>query len=163
MIQHISTEEVDEREDENTSPNPKPSVLDRLQPSTSKKCLSVFTHIEKVKDHKISVFNRIKDVHQPRHSVISKTKTSEKSSSSRLHQEESSTFSHLGVINEVQSSIPSSMKHFSRLDVKIGGSLRVKRHTVVFTGQRKNSDSNEKAEEEEVISSIISQSTNVMT
>jgi len=45
------------------------------------------------------------------------------------------------------------MKRFSSLDVKTDGSLRVKRRTVVFTGQQKNSGSNEEAEEEEVISS----------
>jgi len=45
------------------------------------------------------------------------------------------------------------MKRFSTLDVKTDGSLRVKRRTVVFTGQRKNSGSNEEAEKEEVVSS----------
>jgi len=59
----------------------------------------------------------------------------------------------LGVINEVQSSTPSRMKHFSSLDVKTDGSLRVKRRTVVFTGQRKISSSNKEAEKEEVVSS----------
>jgi len=80
-------------------------------------------------------------------------RASEKSSNSQLQHEKSSTFSHLGLINEVQSSIPSRMKRFSSLDAKTDGSLRVKRHTVVFTGQQKNSGSNEAAEEEEVISS----------
>jgi len=69
-IQQISTKEVDEREDESASPNPKPSVFDRLQPSTLKKLLSVFTHIRKGKDHKISIFNRIKNVPQPKHLVL---------------------------------------------------------------------------------------------
>jgi len=45
------------------------------------------------------------------------------------------------------------MKHFSTLDVKIDGSLRVKRRTVIFTCQQKNSGSNEEVEEEEVVSS----------
>ena len=45
------------------------------------------------------------------------------------------------------------MKHFSTLDVKTDGSLRVKRCTVVFTGERKNSGSNEETEEEEVVPS----------
>jgi len=45
------------------------------------------------------------------------------------------------------------MKRFSSLDVKTDDSLRVKRHTVVSTGQRENSDSNEEADEEEVVSS----------
>jgi len=62
-------------------------------------------------------------------------------------------FSRLGVINEVQSSIPSHMKHFSTLDVKMDGLLRVKGHTIVFTGQQKSSNSNEKPEEEQIASS----------
>ena len=79
------------------------------------------------KGRKVSVFNRIKDVPQPRRSLFARIKTDEDSSSSM--------FSHLGVINEVQSSIPSRMKYFSSLDAKTDGSLRVKRRTVIFTGQ----------------------------
>jgi len=45
------------------------------------------------------------------------------------------------------------MKHFSTLDVKMEGSLRVKRRTVVLTGQQKSSSSNEKLDEEQVASS----------
>jgi len=45
------------------------------------------------------------------------------------------------------------MKPFSSLDVKIDNSLRVKRRTVVFTSQEKRSNSNDKAEKEEVVSS----------
>ena len=45
------------------------------------------------------------------------------------------------------------MKHFSSLDVKTNGSLRIKRHTVVFTSQPKNFGSNEEVEKEEVVSS----------
>jgi len=45
------------------------------------------------------------------------------------------------------------MKHFSTLDVKMDGSLRAKRHTVVLTGQQKSPSSNEKLEEEQVTSS----------
>jgi len=62
------------------------------------------------------------------------------------------TFDHLDDTNEVQSSIPSHMKQFSTLDVKIDGSLRVKRHTVVFMGQQGNSDSSEKKGQENVAS-----------
>jgi len=86
-------------------------------------------------------------------SIFARIGASEKSSSSQLQHEKSSAFNRLGVINEVQSSIPSRMKRFSSLDVKTNGSLRVKRRTVVFTGQRKNSSSNKEAEEEEVVSS----------
>jgi len=45
------------------------------------------------------------------------------------------------------------MKRLLTLDVKTDGLLRVKRHTVVLTGQQKSSDSNENSEEEQVASS----------
>jgi len=45
------------------------------------------------------------------------------------------------------------MKRLSTLDVKMDGSLRVKRRTMVLTGQPKSSKSNEKPEEEQVASS----------
>jgi len=45
------------------------------------------------------------------------------------------------------------MKRFSTLDVKMDGSLRVKRLTVILTSQPKSSSSNEKSEEEQVTSS----------
>jgi len=153
VTQHISAEEVDESEEESASPNPKPSVFDRLQSPTPRKCSSVFTLIGKGKGHKISVFNKIKDVLQPRRSLFARIKTGEESSSSRLQQEKSSAFSHLGVINEVQNSIPSRMKRFSSFDVKTDGSLRVKRRTVIFTGQQNNSNSSNEAEEKEVVPS----------
>jgi len=133
------------------SPNLKPSVIYRLQPSTSKKCPSVFTRIRNGKNHKISVFNRIKDVPHPKHSIFARMKTDKKSSSSRLQRQKSSMFSRLGVINEVQSSIPSHMKRFSSLDVKTDNSLRENRSTVIFTSQQNNSNSNQEAEEEEVV------------
>ena len=45
------------------------------------------------------------------------------------------------------------MKRFSSLDVKTDGSLRVKKRTVIFTCQQKNSNSSNEVEEEEVVSS----------
>jgi len=45
------------------------------------------------------------------------------------------------------------MKRFSSLDVKTDSSLRVKRHTMVFTGQQKDSNSKEEIEKEEVVCS----------
>ena len=50
-------------------------------------------------------------------------------------------FSRLGEVNEVQSSIPSRMKHISTLDVMTGGSLKVKRHTLVITNCEASSNS----------------------
>ena len=153
MIQHISAEEVDVSEDENASPNPESSVFDRLQSSTSKKRPSVFAHIRKGKDNSCYVFNRIKDHPQPKPSIFTKIGAGEKSLNSQLQHEKSYAFSRFGVINEVQSSIPSCMKRFSSLDVKTDGSLRVKRRTVVFTGQQKNSNSIEETEKDKAVSS----------
>ena len=62
-------------------------------------------------------------------------------------------FNQLGDGTKVQSSIPSRMKQFSTLDVKIDGSLMVKRCNVVFTSQPSSFDSNKEDEEEEVASS----------
>jgi len=53
-----------------------------------------------------------------------------------------SVFNRLGDTNEAQSSIPSRMNRFSTLDIKTEVSLRVKRRTVIFTGQQSNPDSN---------------------
>ena len=128
-------------------------MFDRLQSAAPRKCSSVITRIRKGKGRKISVSNIIRDVPQPRRSLFTRIKTGENSSRLRLQQEKSSAFSCLGVINEVHSSIPSHMRSFSSLDIKTDGSLRVKRCTVVFTGQQKNSNSNKEAEKEGVVSS----------
>ena len=63
--------------------------------------------------------------------------------------ERGSTFVHLGEINEVQSTIPSRMKHLLTLDVKTEGSLRVKRRKVVFTGHRVSLSPQEELKQEE--------------
>jgi len=72
------------------------------------------------------------------------------------HEEKDSVFNQLGDRNEVQSAIPSSIKWFSTLHVKIDGSLRVKRRIVVFTSQQDNSDTNKEDEQEKVILLIMS-------
>jgi len=82
--QHISAEEVNKSEGESASPKLKPSVFDRLQSPTPRKCPSVFTGIGKGKGRKVSIFNRIKDVPQPRRSLFARIKTGEDFSSSWL-------------------------------------------------------------------------------
>jgi len=47
------------------------------------------------------------------------------------------------------------MKRFSTLDVKTNGSLRVRRRTVVFTGQPSKSDINKGDDQEKVTSNHI--------
>jgi len=84
VIQHISTEEVDVSEDKNSYPNPKPSVFDMLQSSTSKKHPLVFARIEKGKDYKCSIFNRIKDDPRPKPSIFTGIGADEKFSNSQL-------------------------------------------------------------------------------
>ena len=64
-------------------------------------------------------------------------KLKERARSKGASARESSAFRGLGVINEVQSSIPSRMKHFSTLDVKMDGSLRVKRCIVLPQASKK--------------------------
>ena len=62
-------------------------------------------------------------------------------------------FIRLGELNEVQSSIPTRMKRVSTLDVKIDGSLKVKRHVLVLTGHGAKANSKERTKEEEQASS----------
>ena len=57
------------------------------------------------------------------------------------------------MINEIQSSIPFCIRGFSSLDAKTDRPLRVKRHTVIFTGQQNYSNSNEEMDEQEAVSS----------
>jgi len=60
VIHHISDKEVDESEDEDASPNPKPSIFDRLQSTTSTKCSSIFTSIWKGKIIKSLLLTELK-------------------------------------------------------------------------------------------------------
>ena len=77
-------------------------------------------------------------------------------SSDPLPQEQKgSVFNRLDDGNEVQSSIPSRIKRYSTLDVKTDGLFRVRRCTVVFTGQPSNSDINKGDDQEKVTSNHI--------
>jgi len=58
-------------------------------------------------------------------------------------------FSCLGKINEVESLIPSYMKHISTFGVKTYSSLKVKRCTLFVTGYETSSSLEERAKEEE--------------
>jgi len=114
-------------------PSTRTCVFDRLQPSSSTKRPSVFTRIGAPKS---SVFNKIKKGTEPLKAPPQDPK--------------GSVFNSLGDTSEVQSFIPSRMKRFSTLDIKTEGSLRVKRHTVIFTGQRSNPDSKKREAQDEV-------------
>ena len=57
-------------------------------------------------------------------------------------------FTYLGETNEVQSFIPSYIKRVFTLAVKIDGSLKVKRRTLVFTGHGADGSLKERNKEE---------------
>ena len=101
------------------------------------------------KTPKPSVFQRLKGGKPPKPSIFTRIKIGGKFLSSSHTQDDNSMFSHLGEVNEVQSSVPSSMKRISTLDVKTNGSLKVRRHTLVITSCKTNSNSKGKTENEE--------------
>jgi len=75
-----------------------------------------------------------------------------KPSGSSPAQIESSVFNRLGETNEVQSFVPSHMKCVATLDVKIMGSLKVKRHTLVITNCEASSNSKDEIKDEDKVS-----------
>jgi len=113
----------------------------------------VFDRVKNGKISKSSAFWRLKLGTQPKRSVFTRIKSGEELASSPSAQEKGSVFGRLSKINKVQSVIPSHMKRLSTLDVKTEGSLRVKRHTVVFTGHRVNPGLKEELKQEEQASS----------
>ena len=60
-------------------------------------------------------------------------------------------FNHLGKTNEVQSFVPSCMKHISTLDVKIDDSLKVKRCTLVITSCKASSHLKDEIKDKEQV------------
>ena len=62
-------------------------------------------------------------------------------------------FNRLGETNEVQSFVSSHMKHISTLDVKIDGSLKVKRRTLVITSCEASSHSKDEIKDKDQVSS----------
>lgn len=134
LTQYITAEEVDDNEGENAKTNPNTSVFDRLQSSTLRQRPSVFRRLGKGKILKPSVFHRLKKDEQPKPSVFARIKIGKMSSSSPPSQKKDSVFNSLGKTNEVQSSIPSRLKHVATLDVKVDDSLKVKRHVIILTG-----------------------------
>jgi len=120
------------------------SVFNKLQPSTSHQRPSLFSQMRKDKTPKSSVFHRMRGDKQPKPSVLTRIKTGGKCSSSLPVQDRNSVFSHLGEVNEVQSSISSCMKYISTLDIKTDDSLKVKKHTLVITSCEASSNLKEK-------------------
>jgi len=98
-------------------------------------------------------FQRLQGGKQPKPSLFTRINIRGKSSGSSPAQDGDSVFSHLGEVNEVQSSVPSCMKCISTLDVKTNGSLIVKSHTLVSTSDRTSLNSNSKIKDKEQLSS----------
>jgi len=149
FMQYITAEEVDDNEGENAKTNPETTVFDRLQPSTSCQCPSVFRRIGKGIIPKPSIFRRLKKDEQPKSSIFARIKIGETSSSAPPSQKRDSMFSRLGKTNEVQSSIPSRMKRVSTLDVRLDGSLKVKRCVLILTGHGAKANSKERTNRDE--------------
>ena len=148
---YIIAEEVNDDKSENAKSNPKVSVFDKLQPSTSCKCLfglAMFIRRRKDKITKASVFYWLKRDKQHKPFVFTRIKMVEMSSSLPSSQERDSVFSCLGEINKVQSSMPLCIKHVSTLDVKKDDSLRVKTCIPVPTGHGAIVRSKERTKEE---------------
>ena len=114
---------------------------------------TVFNRIGKDKALKLSVFQRLKIYSQPKPSVFSRIAKGKKQLGSSPTQTESSMFNSLGEANKVQSFIPSRKKQVSTLDVKINGSLKVKRRTLVITSCDASSNSKDEIKDEDQVSS----------
>ena len=102
---------------------------------------------------KPSVFHRLKKDEQPKYSVFARIKIGEMSSSASPSQKKDLVFSHFGEINEVQSSIPSSMKHVFTLDVKMDNSLKVKGRILIVIDHGAKASLKERTKEEKQASS----------
>ena len=113
----------------------------------------MFDRVRNTKISRPSAFWRLKAGTQSEPSVFTRIKSSEESPSSSHSQEKASVFGRLGQINEVQSVVPCRMKRLSILNVNMDGSLKVKRHTVVFTSHKAHPSLSKEVKEKEQASS----------
>ncbi|KAG5529093.1 hypothetical protein RHGRI_029682 [Rhododendron griersonianum] len=138
-VQHITAEEV--KEDDNEQVAPRVSVFDRIEapiPQTS-----VFNRLGVTKETCEGA------TLQPKKSIFSRL--GNRSTSSREHNSEregkSIELDSAKEDEETRSSIPSRMKRITSLEVNTEGPLKVKRRTIVLTGQPKGNEIAEKEEE----------------
>ena len=122
-------EEAEKDKHDNAIPNSKSSVFNKLQPSISQQCSSTFSRMRKDKTPKFSRCRGLWEDKQFKPLVFTKIRIGGKFSSSSPAQDRNSVFNLLGEVNEVQSSIPSRMKHIFTLNIKADDSLKVKRRT----------------------------------
>jgi len=112
----------------------------------------MFNRIGKDKAPKLLVFQILKRYSQPKSSVFIRIDRGKKLLGSSPAQTESSMFNSLGETNEVWSFIPSCMKRVYTLDLKIDGSLKVKRRTLVITSCDASSNSKDEIKDEDQVS-----------
>ena len=117
----------------------------------------MFSRLGKGKTSKPSIFHRFRKDEQPKASIFTRIEMGEISSSASVPQKKVSVFSRLDETNEVQSSVPSHMKHVSALDVKVDDALKVKRCVLVLTGHGAKASSKERPKEKEQTSSTATQ------
>ncbi|KAG5525039.1 hypothetical protein RHGRI_031655 [Rhododendron griersonianum] len=144
-VQHITAEEV--KEDDNEQVAPRVSVFDRIEAPIPR--TSVFNRLGVTKETcegatlepKKSIFSRLGN-----RSALSREHNSDREGKSiELDSAKED--------EETRSSIPSRMKRITSLEVNAEGPLKVKRRTIVLTGQPKGNKIAEKEEEMEYTTS----------
>ncbi|KAG5523897.1 hypothetical protein RHGRI_030782 [Rhododendron griersonianum] len=141
-VQHITAEEV--KEDDNEQVAPRVSVFDRIEAPIPR--TSVFNRLGVTKETCEGA------TLQPKKSIFSRL--GNRSASSREHNSEregkSIELDSAKEDEETRSSIPSRMKQITSLEVNAEGPLKVKRRTIILTGQPKvcNSGAYKIAEEQ---------------
>jgi len=113
----------------------------------------IFSRIRKDKNPKSFMVHTIKEDKQSKPFVFPRIKTDGKSSSPLLGQERGPVSNCLGETNEFPSPISSYIKCIFTLDVKIDGTLKVKRYNlVIIISHEASPNSKERAQEKEQVS-----------
>ncbi|KAH7843602.1 hypothetical protein Vadar_018648 [Vaccinium darrowii] len=144
-VQHITIEEVEE--DDNQQSSPRVSVFDRIEAPVTR--TSVFDRLGVTKE------TRKESTLQTKKSIFSRLgnrSTSSKGENIKGKGKSIEIDSSKGD-EETRSSIPSRMKRITSLDVDTEGPLKVKRRTIVLTGQPKGQTKVAKEEEMEYTTS----------
>ncbi|KAH7847365.1 hypothetical protein Vadar_025265 [Vaccinium darrowii] len=144
-VQHITIEEVEE--DDNQQSSPRVSVFDRIEAPVTR--TSIFDRLGVTKE------TRKESTLQTKKSIFSRLgnrSTSSKGENIKGKGKSIEIDSSKGD-EETRSSIPSRMKRITSLDVDTEGPLKVKRRTIVLTGQPKGQTKVAKEEEMEYTTS----------
>ncbi|KAH7847700.1 hypothetical protein Vadar_029231 [Vaccinium darrowii] len=144
-VQHITIEEVEE--DDNQQSSPRVSVFDRIEAPVTR--TSVLDRLDVTKE------TRKESTLQTKKSIFSRLGNRSTSSKEENIKEKGKSIeidSSKGD-EETRSSIPSRMKRITSLDVDTEGPLKVKRRTIILTGQPKGQTKVAKEEEMEYTTS----------